>query len=250
MDPQKTGQPRGSRFLNRTVTGAGLTSALGDLCYETTTVIQPGFLAVLGVPAALLGLVEGVADATASFTKLAAGYIGDKLGHRKLLVVIGYGLTPSLGVVKAAQIAGLCYVGRNVVQVVASYPVGVLADRIGARRVLGGGYVLGVLTAVSTTLMFYLTPGNFWLIGVVFVLAGLYMAVQEALEATVTAELVSPGIRATGFGAIATVNGAAKFISSAAVGLLWSAVSPVFGFGLAAVFMAAGTIALVKLRKG
>jgi hypothetical protein len=49
-------------WLNRTVGGAGLTSALGDFCYETTTVILPGFLAVLGVPAAVLGMIEGIAD--------------------------------------------------------------------------------------------------------------------------------------------------------------------------------------------
>jgi hypothetical protein len=42
-------------WLNRTVVGAGVTSALGDLCYETTTVLLPGFLAVLGLPAAVLG---------------------------------------------------------------------------------------------------------------------------------------------------------------------------------------------------
>ena len=42
------------RWLNRTVVGAGITSALGDFCYETTTVILPGFLAVLGLPAAVL----------------------------------------------------------------------------------------------------------------------------------------------------------------------------------------------------
>jgi hypothetical protein len=40
-------QPR--RWLNRAVGGAGLTSALGDFSYETTTVILPGFLAVLGI---------------------------------------------------------------------------------------------------------------------------------------------------------------------------------------------------------
>jgi len=54
------------RWPNRTVFGAGLTSALGDFCYETTTVILPGFLAVLGIPAAVLGIIEGIADAVAS----------------------------------------------------------------------------------------------------------------------------------------------------------------------------------------
>lgn len=85
---------RPKRWLNRTVAGAGLTSALGDFCYETTAVILPGFFAVLGIPADALGTIEGIADAVASFTKIVSGYIADKLGHRKLLVVVGYGLTP------------------------------------------------------------------------------------------------------------------------------------------------------------
>ena len=81
-------------WWNRTVIGAGITSALGDFCYETTTVILPGFLAVLGIPAAVLGIIEGIADMVASFTKMVAGFIADKLGHRKLLVLVGYSLTP------------------------------------------------------------------------------------------------------------------------------------------------------------
>ncbi|HND56722.1 MAG TPA: MFS transporter, partial [Pirellulaceae bacterium] len=84
----------GSRWLNRTVLGAGLTSGLGDLAYETGHVLLPGFLAVLGVPPTILGAAEGLADATASFTKLAAGYLSDRLGVRKPLVVLGYALTP------------------------------------------------------------------------------------------------------------------------------------------------------------
>jgi Na+/melibiose symporter-like transporter len=91
-NPGEAQQPTGR--LNRTVAGAGITSALGDFCYETTTVILPGFLSVLGIPAAALGIIEGIADAVASFTKMVSGYIADKLGHRKLLVLVGYGLTP------------------------------------------------------------------------------------------------------------------------------------------------------------
>ena len=49
------------------------------------------------------------------------------------------------------------------------------------------------------------------------------------------------------YGALGTVNGTAKFISSATVGLLWSAVSPVLAFVCAAVLMAAGTAALARL---
>ncbi|MBE3084579.1 MFS transporter, partial [Escherichia coli] len=54
-----------------------MTSSLGDFCYETPTVILPGFLAVLGIPAAVLGLIEGIADAIAAFTKMVSGYIAD-----------------------------------------------------------------------------------------------------------------------------------------------------------------------------
>lgn len=82
----------------------------------------------------------------------------------------------------------------------------------------------------------------------VFFIAGLYVAVQEALESTVTAEMVQPDTLAMSYGALGTVNGAAKFISSASVGVVWTAVSPVVGFGLAAVLMAAGTLTLLRVK--
>jgi MFS family permease len=149
--------------------------------------------------------------------------------------------------VRAAQVAGLLYVGRNIVQVFASFPVGALADRIGAARTLRLGYALGTATALLMALTFVLPGAPLpWLI-VIFVLAGLYMAVQEALEPTVTAEFVEAGSRGLAFGALGSVNGAAKFVYSASVGLLWTAVSPTFGFGFGAALMFAGTVALARL---
>ncbi|WP_441277224.1 MFS transporter [Tardiphaga sp. 172_B4_N1_3] len=396
-------------WLNRTVVGAGLTSALGDFCYETTTVILPGFLAVLGIPAAVLGIIEGVADAVASFTKMVAGYIADKFGHRKMLVLFGYGLTPigqaliaialgwpmillgrivswfgkglrgplrdailvqaitpetrgrafgfhramdsigavvgpllgvallgwaqnlswgttagpfrmvfwltlvpgllavvafltmvkdpehspnpalkffstlrglpasfkrylgavgifgigdfshsllilaatqlltpSMGVLQAAQIAGLLYVWRNVVQVVFSYPIGILADRFGSLPVLRFGYALGALTAVLTGLAFWLKIDSIAALAGIFFTGGLYVAAQDSLESTVTADMVNPETLAISYGALGTVNGLAKFVSSASVGVLWTVVSPIFSFGLAAMFMATGTWALCR----
>jgi hypothetical protein len=44
------------------------------------------------------------------------------------------------------------------------------------------------------------------------------------------------------------VNGTAKFFSSTTVGVLWTAISPVFSFGLAAGMMAFGTLMLVRLQ--
>lgn len=397
-------------WLNRTVAGAGLTSALGDFSYETTTVILPGFLAVLGVPAAALGAIEGIADAVASFTKMIAGYVGDRLGHRKALVVAGYLLTPvgqafiavalgwplillgritswfgkgmrgplrdaivvqsitpetrgrafgfhrmmdtlgaiagpllgvlllgwaqgfawtdesapfrfvfwltlipgvlgalaflvlvqdrgdlpnprlsvrsalrslppgfrrylgavgvfgagdfshsllilaattlltpSMGVVQAAQMAGLLYVLRNLVQVATSFPIGALADRVGALPVLAAGYVMGVLTAALMALAFVGEVDRVLLLAGIFVVAGLYVAVQEALEPTVTSNLVDEETRATSFGLLGAVNGVGKLISSAGVGAIWTLVSPAAGFAAAAGLMAAGTLSLLRV---
>ncbi len=398
-------------WMNRTVAGAGLTSALGDFCYETTTVILPGFLATLGVPAAALGLIEGTADAVASFTRMVSGYIADRLGHRKLLVLVGYGLTPvgqmllalamgwplillgrmvswfgkglrgplrdaiviqavseqargrafgfhraadsvgavlgpllgvallglaqgwhwsdsagpfrlviwlsmipgglavlafltlvrdpqhspnpalqffgslralpprfkrylaavgvfgigdfshsllilaattlltaSMGVVQAAQVAGLLYVWRNVVQIAASWPVGWLADRCGHLPVLLAGYALGATTAMLTALAFWWAVDSVVLLAGVFLVAGLYVAVQEALESTVTAGMVPSETLTMSIGALGTVNGVAKFMSSATVGVVWTLVSPALAFALAAAVMLAGTLAMLRVR--
>jgi MFS family permease len=77
-------------WLNRNVFAMGLTSFFGDCGYEMATAILPGFFAVLGLPAAALGTIEGVADATSSFVKLGAGWLSDRLGHRKTIAVAGY----------------------------------------------------------------------------------------------------------------------------------------------------------------
>ena len=52
-------------------------------------------------------------------------------------------LTASMGVVQAAQAAGLLYVWRNGVQVTVSFPIGFLADRVDHVPVLIAGYILG-----------------------------------------------------------------------------------------------------------
>lgn len=398
-------------WLNRTVLGAGLTSALGDFNYETCNVVLPGFLAVLGIPAAALGAIEGIADGISSFSKLGAGYIADKFGHRKTLVLIGYGLTAlmpvffalsagwalilcgrivgwfgkgirgplrdaimaesttpaskgkafgfhraadtagavigpllgvallawaqnfhptngtapfrtvfwlasipgilsvlcfallvkddqsvpnpmmrfwstlrelpskfqqylravgifgigdfahtllilaatqiltsSMGVTRAAMVAGLLYVWRNAVQTLVSFPIGALADRFGHRRLLAIGYAIGVSVAALTAIAFAIQTNNLVLLIAVFTLAGLYVAVQEALEASLTAEYVLQPVRGTGYGLLASVNGVGDLISSVVVGFLWTAVSPIVAFSCAAFVMGIGTLMLARLR--
>src|SRR5262245_37950096 len=85
--------PRPAGWFNRTVIGAGLTSLLADVAYEMATAIMPGFFAILNIPGAFLGLVEGTGDALANFVKLVVGYHSDRIGKRKAIVVSGYALT-------------------------------------------------------------------------------------------------------------------------------------------------------------
>jgi MFS family permease len=81
------------KWLNRNVIGFGLTSLLSDFCHEMATAVLPQFMQAIGSSAAVLGFIEGTADATSSFIKLWAGYHSDKIGHRKGWSVIGYALT-------------------------------------------------------------------------------------------------------------------------------------------------------------
>jgi MFS family permease len=64
-----------------------------DVSTEMIYPLLPVFLAsVLGANASFIGAIEGVAETTASLLKLASGWWSDKVGSRKILVVIGYGI--------------------------------------------------------------------------------------------------------------------------------------------------------------
>jgi len=65
-----------------------------DISSEMVIYILPLFLAnSLGVRTSIIGLIEGIAEATASVLKLFSGWLSDKVGGRKWLAVAGYGLS-------------------------------------------------------------------------------------------------------------------------------------------------------------
>jgi len=388
----------------------GLTSFLGDAGYEMATVLLPGFFAVLGLPAAALGTIEGVADATSSFVKLGAGWLSDRLGHRKTIAVAGYFLSgtskalfafaynwplilagrviawfgrgirgplrdamlaesvpaqtrgkafgfhragdtagaiigpligvallsylgphsvdpsrpfriaflltlipglasavtfaalvhetrkpgsrtslwasvgtlprpfgrfllgvgifgagdyshtlmilaaaqllaPERGVTRAAAIAGLLYVLHNVLYALTAYPIGALSDKRGRRGLLSVGYALGAIVALGFAAAFWSRRADILFIAFLFMLAGAFVAIQDALEGAMTADLV-PEIskRGVAYGVTGSVNGVGDLISSAIVGIVWSIYSPILAFAYAAVMMASGAIAIQWVR--
>jgi MFS family permease len=397
-------------WLNRNVFGMGLTSFFGDAGYEMATALLPGFFAVLGLPAAALGTIEGVADATSSFVKLGAGWLSDRLGHRKTIAVAGYFLSgtanalfafayswpliltgrvvawfgrgirgplrdamlaesvpvqtrgkafgfhragdtagaiigpligvgllsylgphssdpsrpfriaflltlipglasavtfaalvhetrrqgsrttlwasvgtlprpffrfllgvgifgagdyshtlmilaatqllaPQRGVARAAAIAGLLYVLHNVIYALSAYPVGALSDRRGRRGLLTLGYALGAVVALGFAAAFWSKRADILFIAFLFMVGGAFIAIQDALEGAMTADLVpETGKRGVAFGVTGAVNGVGDFISSTIVGVVWSIFSPVVAFAYAAVMMAVGAVALQWVR--
>jgi MFS family permease len=82
------------RELPRNVWAVGVTSFFMDVSSEMVLNILPLFLSnVLGVRTSIIGLIEGVAEAAASILKLFSGWLSDKVGGRKWLAVIGYGMS-------------------------------------------------------------------------------------------------------------------------------------------------------------
>ncbi len=81
------------RQIPRSVWALGLVSLFMDISSEMIHAILPVYLVnVLGASTLTVGFIEGVAEATASITKVFSGTLSDRLGHRKLLVGIGYAL--------------------------------------------------------------------------------------------------------------------------------------------------------------
>ena len=81
-----------TRGSTRNVVALGFVSLFTDISSEMLVYVIPLYLAnVLLAPVAVIGLIEGVAESTASILKLVSGALSDRLSRRRLLVGIGYG---------------------------------------------------------------------------------------------------------------------------------------------------------------
>lgn len=79
--------------IPRGVWALGLVSLFMDTSSELVHGLLPVFLTMtLGASAMAVGLIEGVAESTVSVAKLFSGVLSDRIGKRKLLVLVGYGM--------------------------------------------------------------------------------------------------------------------------------------------------------------
>ena len=377
----------------------GLTSLFSDWSHEIATAVLPAFLATMGVAAAWLGIIEGVSDGLASFTKMGSGYYTDKLQRRKPIAVFGYTLTavatacfafatqawnvliaralawfgrglrqpvrkallagavtpqtygrafgfermmdtigaivgpasamvllpllhhsyphlflltiipgliaaaliafgvkeekrlpvshisfreryrqlpgmfkrmligvglagsgafahsmlillatvrltPTLGAAEAATIAVSLYLLHNLFYASFAFIGGWLADRVPKQFLLALGYTISALMCLAIILL----PVSVWTLALIFLLGGTNVGLEETLEDSLAAELVTKEHHGMAFGVMATVNGFGDFISSTVVGVLWSAVGIGAAFGYSAVLSIAGAVLILFLR--
>jgi MFS family permease len=91
--PNSSSSPLNWRSIPRSVWLLGLVSMFMDLSSEMIHALLPLYLvSVMGVSTLTVGIIEGIAEATASITKIFSGALSDYLGHRKWLAAAGYGL--------------------------------------------------------------------------------------------------------------------------------------------------------------
>jgi MFS family permease len=191
----------------------------------------------------------GVRDLPAPFRRLLVGVgvfgTGD-FSHSLLILYASRMLAPEFGLARAASIAVVLYTVHNLFSAGSAYGSGWLSDHVPQRKiVLASGYFVAGITAT----LLCTSTHSVWVLGVIFVLGGLYFGVVDALEDTVAAELVPKEQHGMAFGTLAAVNAVGDFLSSLLVGFLWSAVSVQAAFATSAVLFFAGAILILRLRR-
>ncbi len=193
--------------------------------------------------------LAGLSSLPRNFRKflLGVGVFGSgDFSHTLLILYASRMLTPAHGAARAASLAVGLYALHNVFYAASAYISGWLSDIVPHRKaILAGGYALAGVTAIFLTT----TPASIWLLGGLFVLAGIYVGTEEALEDSLAAELIPREQHGMAFGTLAAVNAIGDFLSSLVVGFLWAAVSARAAFSFSAVLFFLGAILILRLRK-
>jgi len=177
---------------------------------------------------------------------IAVGTFGaGDFSHTLLILYATRMLAAEHGLARAASLAVVLYTIHNAFYAGSAYLSGWLSDQVRNRHVvLAAGYGLAAITA----LLLSVGSRSLLLLGVIFVLAGLYIGTEEALEDSVTAQMISSEQHGMAFGTLAAVNAVGDFLSSLVVGSLWSAFGVGAAFGFSAVLFAAGALLVLGLK--
>jgi len=242
---------------------AALPATMPDLPFRA--IFRLSLIPGLCAPIAFALLVKEVRRGTSEKKNMRASLAGLPPAFRRFLAAVaifGSGdysptlltmaaatlLRPANGALRAAEIAALLYVVRNIVYAGASFPIGALGDRMPKIPLLSGGYFCAALAAGSTAFLFTRGTATPQVLAAVFVIAGIFAAAQDTMEGAIPADLSGVAGRGTVYGTLGAVNGAGDLIASGLTGTLWTLVSPVAAFGTAAALMAVGAGATLLVR--
>jgi MFS family permease len=147
-----------------------------------------------------------------------------------------------LGVAVAA--IPLLYLSFNGVSALLSTPLGIMADRIGKRRMVLASYVF--FAVIFLGFAFATSQLHGWLLFFAF---GVFVAMNEGVQRAYVATMIEPEIMATGYGIYHTIVGLAALPSSIIGGALWEHFGPqaLFFYG-AAMALIASLLFVVLLR--
>jgi MFS family permease len=166
--------------------------------------------------------------------------------HTLLILYATRMLAPAQGMARAASFAVGLYTLHNVFYTGSAYLSGWISDHVPHRKiVLAAGYALAGLTAI----LLAMSPKHLWLLAVIFILGGVYVGTEEALEDSFAAELIPKEQHGMAFGTLAAVNAIGDLLSSLVVGFLWSAVSVRAAFSFSAVLFFLGALIVLRLRR-
>ncbi len=196
-----------------------------------------------------LSFLHGLRNLPRNFREFLFGVgvfgAGD-FSHTLLILYASRLLSPAHGIARAASLAVGLYTLHNVFYAASAYISGWVSDHVPQRKaILAGGYALAGFTAILMTT----TPASLWILAILFVLAGVYVGTEEALEDSLAAELVSREQHGMAFGTLAAVNALGDFLSSLIVGILWSAFSAKAAFSFSAVLFFLGAFLIFRLRR-
>lgn len=178
---------------------------------------------------------------------LGVGVFGaGDFSHSLLILYASRTLALRYGMARAATIAVALYTVHNVFYAGSAYASGWLSDHVPQRKaVLAAGYALAGITAILLSL----GSPSVWMLGGIFVLAGVYVGTNEALEDSVAAEIVPREQHGMAFGTLAAINAVGDFVSSFVVGFLWSTVSAQAAFVTSMILFFVGAVLILRLRK-
>lgn len=212
----------------------------------------PGILAVLSTMLVKDKNVAPVARKRVSFFEFLGYWKESPATYRKLvtgLLVFTLFNSSDIFMLLRAKDAGLSdesvilvYIFYNLVYAVAAFPLGILADRIGLKRMLLAGLVFFAITYFGMSI-----PGSRYYYLALFFTYGLYAAATEGISKAWISNMVSKTQVATAIGTFAALQSICALLASTIAGLVWYSFGPAVAFAGTGVITVGVTIYLATL---